>query len=447
MEIERKFLLSGRAPDLDRYQHFTVSQGYLISAGQDLEVRLRVRDGRRWLTIKQGGGLSRDEYEVEVERARFDRLWMLTLGRRIEKERYLIPAEQGLTIELDVYRGELEGLLTAEVEFDSAAQAERFAPPAWFGQEITGQARFSNQRLAERQLRSAADDPPFSLYAGEPISEGLQRVVRAQIDLASGRLEEQAGPDSRDGIHEARKSLKRMRATLKLARHDLPLELYEREMGRFRDAGRRLAGARDCEVLLQTFDGLCERLEPDAPRSLFTGFRQMLESDLRAAQEGLGPSADRTEAVLEDLRVARCLLPEWRCQHGDAAHLSSGLERIFHQGRHALRAAAADPTDERLHEVRKRTHELWHAAELLGAVAPKKMRKLARRAHHLCELVGDDHDLALMGARVRQQNKLLGDAEDLARLETVIDCRRAELQRRARRIGARVFDSSAARLL
>lgn len=96
MEIERKFLLSGRAPDLDRYQHFTVNQGYLISAGQDLEVRLRVRDGRRWLTIKQGGGLSRDEYEVEVERARFDRLWMLTLGRRIEKERYLIPAEQGL---------------------------------------------------------------------------------------------------------------------------------------------------------------------------------------------------------------------------------------------------------------------------------------------------------------------------------------------------------------
>ena len=88
MEIERKFLVADMPPKLSRYPHQRLTQGYLISAGDDLEVRLRARDGHNFLTIKQGGGLTRDEHETTVEPARFARLWPLTEGHRIEKVRW-----------------------------------------------------------------------------------------------------------------------------------------------------------------------------------------------------------------------------------------------------------------------------------------------------------------------------------------------------------------------
>ena len=57
-------------------------------------------------------------------------------------------ADGGLVIELDVYTGDLEGLVVAEVEFDSEEAAEAFAPPEWFGEDVTDDVRYKNQRLA-----------------------------------------------------------------------------------------------------------------------------------------------------------------------------------------------------------------------------------------------------------------------------------------------------------
>ena len=410
-------------------------------------MRLRTRDGHNLLTIKQGGGLTRDEHETTVEPARFARLWPLTDGHRVEKERYLIPTEQGLTFELDAYRGALDGLLTVEVEFESEAQARSFTPPAWFGPEITGDPRFSNQRLAEEGIPGrAAHRQPFSLEPGESLSEGLQRLVREQIDSASEQLSGRAQGDPAEAVHEARKSFKRVRALLKLARDELPRDVYEREVERFREAGRRLSGARDSQVLLQTLDGICERFVQDVPASNFSTLRETLASELRAAEQSSGEGAEATEAVLKDLSLARRSLPEWRCRHSRVEALVGGLERIYRRGRRALDTAAADPGDEHFHEVRKRTKELWHAAEILSAAAPKQMAKLARRAHRLSELVGDDHDLAVLAARVRERDDLFVDAAEQASLQTLIARRRSKLQRQALSLGARVYGSKARRL-
>ncbi len=88
------------------------------------------------------------EEEIEIEPERFDRLWPLTERRRIEKTRYDVPGDGGLTIELDVYGGALAGLVVAEVEFASEDDADAFAAPAWFGREVTDDGRYKNQRLA-----------------------------------------------------------------------------------------------------------------------------------------------------------------------------------------------------------------------------------------------------------------------------------------------------------
>ena len=88
------------------------------------------------------------EEELAIEPERFERLWPLTEGRRIEKTRYEIALDGGPTVELDVYGGALAGLVVAEAEFASEEDADAFEGPEWLGREVTDDPRFKNQRLA-----------------------------------------------------------------------------------------------------------------------------------------------------------------------------------------------------------------------------------------------------------------------------------------------------------
>jgi adenylate cyclase len=148
IEIERKFLVSAPPPDLDRHPSSAIRQGYLAIEPSGTEARVRDRDGVAVLTVKQGGGRTRVEVEVPIEAGAFERLWPLTEGRRIEKTRHLVPAGDGLVIELDVYGGDLAGLVVAEVEFPSEAAADAFVAPEWLGRDVTADDRYKNQRLA-----------------------------------------------------------------------------------------------------------------------------------------------------------------------------------------------------------------------------------------------------------------------------------------------------------
>jgi adenylate cyclase len=112
-----------------------------------VEVRVRDQAGKHVLTVKGGRGESRAETELPIPDKTFRSLWKLTRGRRIEKVRYRIPLGK-LTVELDVYRGKLRGLITAEVEFKSGRELRKFRPPPWLGRDITGCDEFSNSRLA-----------------------------------------------------------------------------------------------------------------------------------------------------------------------------------------------------------------------------------------------------------------------------------------------------------
>jgi adenylate cyclase len=148
VEIERKYLV-GDPPDLGSNEQVEIEQGYLALADQEggVEVRLRRKADELLLTIKSGTGRTRVEEEIAMDRERFEALWPLTEGRRVAKTRHLIP-NGDLEIELDVYAGELDGLLVAEVEFPDEGSAEAFEAPDWFGEEVTGERTYLNETLA-----------------------------------------------------------------------------------------------------------------------------------------------------------------------------------------------------------------------------------------------------------------------------------------------------------
>jgi adenylate cyclase len=152
VEVERKFLVS-ELPDLEGAQVDEIDQGYL-AIGTDDEVRLRRRGDQLALTVKRGAGLSRQEAEIEIDRRGFDELWPLTEGRRLRKRRYVVP-HGALRIEVDVYADDLEGLVVAEIEFDSEEEAREFEPIGWLGEEVTGDHRYLNETLATAGVPSA----------------------------------------------------------------------------------------------------------------------------------------------------------------------------------------------------------------------------------------------------------------------------------------------------
>jgi adenylate cyclase len=151
-EIERKFLIREAPGWLADHPAKELLQGYVVLGG-DTEVRLRAADGDRLLTVKRGKGEVRGEEEIDLDADQFEALWPLTKSLRVSKRRYRVPLEgSDLTAEVDVFAGDLEGLVVVEVEFPNREQSRGFQPPSWFGREVTGDARYSTAALAQAGL-------------------------------------------------------------------------------------------------------------------------------------------------------------------------------------------------------------------------------------------------------------------------------------------------------
>lgn len=159
VERERKFLVEAVPDDLDSAAAVQLRQGYLAA---DDRRSVRVRDagtGGCTLTVKAGSGVERTELEWSISRQEFDAAWPHTDRQRIEKTRHLVPFGDHV-IELDVFGGALDGLVVAEVEFDSISASDDFEPPAWFGPEITDDGRYTNASLALHGLPDADTPRP-----------------------------------------------------------------------------------------------------------------------------------------------------------------------------------------------------------------------------------------------------------------------------------------------
>ncbi len=433
IEVERKFIVKELPPELDRFPSELISQGYLAIGEGGLEVRLRRRGENTTLTVKKGLGRTRREEEIGLGPEQFQRLWPLTEGRRVEKLRHLIPADDGLTIELDTYTDELDGLATAEVEFDSEARADAFEPPQWFGPEVTDDPRYRNARLA---LNGAPPPPrrasePFELDPGETTNAGIRRIVCGQIDAAIDDLGAGVLEDPGEAVHACRKRFKRMRATARLVRDEVGADAYQRENMAFGDFGRRLSRTRDSEVLVETLDALCERYAFELPPGAFAALRAALVDDYEAAEQHLREDARAGAPIIAELRAARARVAAWRFRHHAVSALAPGFERIYRRARRAYLTARKEPTDENLHELRKRSKDLWHAAQILRPVAPKMMKTLADRTHRLSDLIGDDHDLAVLSRQANQRPDWLADEREAAVLQALIARRRRRIQHEA----------------
>jgi CHAD domain-containing protein len=286
----------------------------------------------------------------------------------------------------------------------------------------------------------------FRLRSGEGVQDGFRRIASGQLDMSIERLEGHTDEELGTAVHETRKSLKRLRATVRLARDELGDELYRRENSAFREGGRRLAGARDSRVLLETLDALTDRYPDEAPPARFQRFRRTLVGQHGAVQRQLREGAAVAE-VLSELRGARACVHDWPLERERLDALAPGLRRIYRRGRRAYRAARREPSTENLHELRKRAKDLWYAAQIVRPAAPKKINRIAWRAHELSNLIGEDHDLAILAQRAGERRDRFPDETAVGELTKLVERRRDELQQEAIGLGRRLFRKTPRKLV
>ncbi len=228
---------------------------------------------------------------------------------------------------------------------------------------------------------------PYRLTKNEPVAKGIKRLAAEQIDYARGQLIQE--DDAKKAVHEARKSVKKTRALLRLAN-------YSCEDKRLRKIGRALSEVRDAAVMIEVFDALVEKQQPAIGKEALAGIRRGLVESMRSVD-----SAKAVASALAALDAARQRLDRWPIE--DA--LADGLETTYRRGRKMLRRARKTGHAQNYHDFRKRVKEHWYHMRLVG---PLDARTASLK--DLESWLGEHHNLAVLGEKLEKHPEGFGDS-------------------------------------
>ena len=270
-------------------------------------------------------------------------------------------------------------------------------------------------------------------------------LLLAPIDDALQHASAPGGPPDEDA-HEARKSLKKARAALRMLRPALGETAYRRENAVLRDASRAISVLRDAKAQLDVLASIRDRYARRWPADELAPLEQRMRAELerlRALLHRPESNARRAVALIEQSRRRVVRLTDRVLDPGD---VDAALATIYRRGRKRFRRAANGAQEDALHEWRKQTKYLSNAIRLTSNGDAGERDAIAKRAERLADRLGDEHDLAVLAERVVHDEPALG-ALASSRLQRLIEQRREKLRRKALRLGAKVYGRKPSRAL
>ena len=279
--------------------------------------------------------------------------------------------------------------------------------------------------------------------AGETLSEALHRVVDQQFEVALGiattNTEGQAA-----AVHETRKAIKRLRAMLRLVRDSISIDTYHTDNAMLKLIAAELGAVRDSWVMAQILDRLMPHSDEAGNVTIVV---DRLQERYRTESEALLGNKAQMGSIVEQLQHVHVTSRRWTMLAGarelplphEFSVIAPGLQRVYKRGRRGMRIVADSPTDTLLHVWRKRAKYLRHQVEALNILDPDNLQRLESDLEHLTDILGDDHDLAVLLARFKSDQALVEDVP----MEGIVDflCReRSDLQSEAIELGGRIFE-------
>lgn len=269
----------------------------------------------------------------------------------------------------------------------------------------------------------------YQLRESESISAAFHRIGAEVV------VKIRAGVEAADteGIHEARKGCKWLRAVLRLVRGGMESRATATEFRRIRRVAHLLGNVRDATIRLtsfrslglENFKALERRLEKDAAKERNHQLNREGQREIRRA-------IDTMESGWSELEIKR----------GDWRHVGRGIERSYRRARKGFHQVDENPTSENIHEWRKRVKDLMYHVRLLRPIKPGRMGKFEKHLDDLSDWLGYDHDLILLTAFLRKDSQLA--PTDRRQLFSQVKKHRKEHLTAARHVAESIFQDKPA---
>jgi CHAD domain-containing protein len=275
----------------------------------------------------------------------------------------------------------------------------------------------------------------FRLRLREPLPDGLKRVFREQIESA---LELCRHPAKQRGVtvHEVRKHLKKLRAAMRLAITEVGKARHAREDCCVRKIGRLVSDLRDAQVRLQTLIQLRDETAKGPEDNPFPRIEELLSLERESFSAAF---AGWQKQAIPQLERVKARLLKWPLQCLTWKQICGAVEKIYKRGQRGLAKTIKDPDPENFHAWRKRVKDLWYQLRILQPLNRMVLPEMAHDAEVLGELLGREHDLGFLWARLEKE---CGDetlADELAQLEKLIRKRGKRLRTNALELGRRFY--------
>ncbi len=276
----------------------------------------------------------------------------------------------------------------------------------------------------------------YHLRRKKTVKAGIVDIAKSQIDEAIEEIDNEE-LDRHEVVHQVRKRCKKLRGLIRLIRPAFPD--YKKENGFFRDAAGALSSVRDAQSIIECFDDLAKYY---GNRTDDVHFRPVHQHLVDRRKE-ITANTDEIEGRLKTFRArmveARGRVTTWKITKEGFDAIADGFMKTYKRGGKAFSKAYRKPTAENFHEWRKRVKYHWYHCRLLREIWPEMLKVHRKTADDLADLLGDDHDLAVLKKTLQEESQRFGDDEDLKRIFTLIDERRSELQHQAQFLGERLY--------
>jgi CHAD domain-containing protein len=278
----------------------------------------------------------------------------------------------------------------------------------------------------------------YELRSDESVPEGIRRIVREEFKSAAGQLKTRNGAQRDEAIHEARKSIKKIRAVLRLVQPELGRE-FRPENKLLRDAGRKLSGFRDAGSVIEVFDDLEHRYRQElGTRTLRLIRRGLIVRKRHTHQEA--QATNLLDKIAAGLRADQKRAWKWPLQTDGFPAIAQGLHNTFRRGQRAFKHAQKHPRSENYHDWRKRVKDHWYHVRLLGGLWTDVMHAYEKSLKDLETWLGDDHNLVLLRERIVAEPDFYGKETDVDLLLSLIDKYQKLLRCKALSLGQRVYE-------
>jgi CHAD domain-containing protein len=275
----------------------------------------------------------------------------------------------------------------------------------------------------------------FRLKLSEPLPDGLKRIFREQIESA---LKLCRHPAKQRGVtvHEVRKHLKKLRAAMRLASTEVGKDRHAREDRCVRKIGRLVSDLRDAHVRLQTLIQLRDETTNGPEDGPFPHIEELLSLERDSFSAAFTGWQKQAIPLLEH---AGTRLSKWPLDSLTWKQACGAVCKIYKRGGRSLAKTIHDPDAEKFHAWRKRVKDIWYQSRILEPLNRVVLCEIAHDAEVLGELLGREHDLAFLWARLEKETTDESLRDELTPLEKLIRKQGKRLRGNALELGRRFY--------